>query len=185
MHGHGRSLCAALKIPLRRRVISEIVANQQQFICFVWSKGYSMLGVTCSRTRHHQVPRASYIVAVLSLIQSVVSSNIQSIHAAQSPMSYRARKGGFITLYCLIALQGWRLVSAFLTGAPLAACNTLSPNPAAHGAPPSDCPEPCPFRMSLVEIDGVQPNGAVTVYRCGATHTSESRYTWLFITHMY
>lgn len=46
------------------------------------------------------------------------------------------------------------LATAFPGGAPESACDTLSPDPNAHGAPPTLCSdEDCPFQMEVVDRD--------------------------------
>ena len=56
---------------------------------------------------------------------------------------------------------------AFSTGAPVAACSTLTQQ---HpGVTPMPCTTNCPFNVSLVAIDGDPVNS--NMYRCGSTHT--------------
>ena len=83
------------------------------------------------------------------------------------------RKFHFVFYFCLFFLSGPECVSAFPNGAPVQACDTLSPSPVGHLVAASNCPEPCPFRMEVMEIIGVPNSADSTEYFCGSLHRSK------------
>ena len=75
-----------------------------------------------------------------------------------------------IAILILAAVWSIRDATAFSTGAPPAACTTLTQQ---HGVAPMTCDPPsCPYTVSLVAIDGAPPTSP-SMYRCGSQHTSK------------
>lgn len=75
-----------------------------------------------------------------------------------------------VALLVLAAMCQFRVTTALTSGAPVAACTTLTQQ---HlGAFLQMCTD-CPFRVRLVAIDGEATNG--TQYRCGSQHTCKSQ----------
>ena len=79
-------------------------------------------------------------------------------------------KSHCVALLTLVAVCLIRDASAFSGGAPSQACTTLTQQ---HGGvTPVPCGSPCPFTVSLVEVDGAPPTSP-NMYRCGSQHTSK------------
>ena len=66
-------------------------------------------------------------------------------------------------------------VSALSNGAPVQACDTLSPDPQSHGADPTNCSQPCPFSLEPYDILGVDGSNFASElkYFCGSLHNSK------------
>ena len=79
----------------------------------------------------------------------------------------------FLYLFVVHISTDYSSVSAFPNGAPIQACDDLSPSVEAHGAGPTPCPEPCPFSMDVREIIGILGSDGSTEYFCGSLHRSE------------
>lgn len=74
------------------------------------------------------------------------------------------------TVFLLMAsICSWKSVEGFSEGPPAAACDTLSPNPAAHGAPP----QLTPLSFQLIDLTqlGENANGS-SFYIPGQTYQS-------------
>lgn len=69
---------------------------------------------------------------------------------------------------CALLLIAATSSMAFPTGAPVAACSTLTPQ---HTSP-TPCGPNCPFSLALTAVDGNAPQTPMR-YRCGSLHTSK------------